>query len=80
MKRIIIAAISGCVIIFIWGAFSHMVLLIGTGFTLLPNEDSVIKTLESSIPKKGLYLVGRAGIDRDGGGEFAKSIELPTFG
>lgn len=56
MKRIFIAAISGCVIIFIWGAVSHMVLLIGTGFTPLPNEDKIIKTLESSIPKKGLYF------------------------
>jgi hypothetical protein len=56
MKRIFIAAISGCVIIFIWGAFSHLVLLIGVGFTPIPNEDKIIKTLESSIPEKGLYF------------------------
>jgi hypothetical protein len=56
MKRIFIAAISGCVILFIWGAFSHLVLLIGVGFTPLPNEDKIIKTLESSIPAKGLYF------------------------
>jgi len=56
MKRILIAAISGCVILFIWGALSHMVLLIGAGFTPLPNEDKIIKTLEGSIPKKGLYF------------------------
>ena len=56
MKRIFIAAISGCVILFIWGAFSHLVLLIGAGFTPLPNEDKIIKLLESSIPKKGLYF------------------------
>src|SRR5216684_3704034 len=59
MKRIFLAAISGCVIIFIWGAFSHMVLLIGAGFTPLPNEDKIIKTLESSIPGKGLYFFPR---------------------
>jgi hypothetical protein len=56
MKRIFIAAISGCVILFLWGAFSHLVLLIGVGFTPLPNEDKIIKTLESSIPGKGLYF------------------------
>jgi len=56
MKQILIAAISGCVIIFIWGAFSHLVLLIGSGFTPLPNEENITKTLESSIPKKGLYF------------------------
>jgi hypothetical protein len=56
MKRLFIAAISGCVILFIWGAFSHLVLLIGAGFTPLPNEDKIITLLESSIPKKGLYF------------------------
>lgn len=56
MKRILIAAISGCIILFIWGAFSHLVLLIGAGFTPLPNEDKIVKTLESSIPEKGLYF------------------------
>jgi hypothetical protein len=56
MKRLFIAAMSGCVILFVWGAFSHLVLLIGVGFTPLPNEDKIIKTLESSIPEKGLYF------------------------
>jgi hypothetical protein len=56
LKRIIIAAISGTVIMFIWGGFSHMVLFIGAGFTPLPNEDKVIEILKSSIPEQGLYL------------------------
>lgn len=56
MKRICIAAISGCIILFIWGAFSHLVLLIGVGFTPMPNEDKVIKALESSVSQKGLYF------------------------
>jgi len=56
MKRILIAAISGCIILFTWGAFSHLVLLVGAGFTPLPNEDKIVKTLESSIPEKGLYF------------------------
>lgn len=56
MKRILIAAIAGCVILFVWGAISHMVLLIGTGFTPLPDEDKVIASLGSSLPGKGLYF------------------------
>ena len=56
MKRIFVAAVAGCVIIFIWGALSHLVLFIGAGFTPLPNEDKIIATLKSSIPKKGLYF------------------------
>jgi hypothetical protein len=56
MKRILIAATTGCLILFVWGALSHMVLLIGSGFTPLPNEDKIINELEHSIPGKGLYL------------------------
>ncbi len=56
MKRVFIAAATGCVILFIWGALSHLVLFIGSGFTPLPNEDNTLKTLESSLPKQGLYF------------------------
>jgi hypothetical protein len=56
LKQILIAAILGTVIMFIWGGFSHMVLFIGAGFTPLPNEDKVIEILKSSIPEQGLYL------------------------
>jgi hypothetical protein len=56
LKRMLIAAILGTIIMFIWGGFSHMVLFIGAGFTPLPNEDKVIETLKSSIPEQGLYL------------------------
>ena len=56
MKRIIIAATAGCLILFIWGALSHMVLFRGAGFTPLPDEDKIINELKHSIPKKGLYL------------------------
>src|SRR5262249_46799930 len=56
MKRIVIGAIAGAVIIFIWGAFSHMVLLIGVGFTPLPSEDRVLAELRGAIPKEGLYF------------------------
>lgn len=41
---------------FVWGAFSHMVLLIGVGFNRLPDEDAVIEKLRNSVPKEGLYF------------------------
>jgi len=56
MKRILIAAITGSLILFFWGALSHMVLFIGSGFTPLPNEGKIISELKHSIPEKGLYL------------------------
>lgn len=56
LKRIIIAAILGCAVLFIWGGLSHLVIFIGTGFKPLPNEDKVIETLKKSIPEQGLYF------------------------
>lgn len=56
MKRIVIGAITGAVIMFVWGAFSHLVLLKGAGFRPLPNENMVIENLRASIPEDGLYF------------------------
>jgi hypothetical protein len=56
MKSIFSAAVLGCVVLFIWGALSHMVLFIGSGFTPLPGEDRVIQTLENVLPGQGLYF------------------------
>lgn len=56
MKRIVIGAIAGAVLMFVWGAFSHLVLLIGVGFRPLPNEAAVIEKLSTSIPDEGLYF------------------------
>jgi hypothetical protein len=56
LKRIVLAAVSGTIIMFLWGGLSHMVLFIGAGFTPLPNEDKVMETLKSAIPEQGLYL------------------------
>ncbi|MFB6457133.1 hypothetical protein ACE38W_17815 [Chitinophaga sp. Hz27] len=56
MKRILTAAISGTIVLFLWGALSHLILFIGTGFTPLPKEDTVIQTLENALPGQGLYF------------------------
>ncbi|HEY5825782.1 MAG TPA: hypothetical protein VIT44_15515 [Cyclobacteriaceae bacterium] len=56
MKRLFIAALCGCLVMFIWGGLSHMVLFKGTGFKSLPNEDEVIKILNENVREQGLYL------------------------
>ena len=56
MKRIFLAALLGGVALFVWAGFSHSVLLIGTGFSPLPEEDKIVSALNSSIKEKGLYF------------------------
>lgn len=51
-----IATVLGTLALFAWGGFSHMVLLIGTGFDPLPNEDTVMAALKNNIPEQGLYF------------------------
>jgi len=50
------ATILGTLAIFIWGGFSHTVLLSGVGFDPLPNEEVVLPTLRDNISKRGLYF------------------------
>ena len=56
MKRLFIAALCGCLVMFTWGGLSHMVLFKGTGFRSLPNEDELMKTLSENVKEQGLYL------------------------
>jgi hypothetical protein len=55
--RIILAAIVGGIIMFCWGAFSHMVLPIGEmGIKSMPNEAPVMSAMKSGIQEPGLYF------------------------
>jgi hypothetical protein len=54
--RLAVGAFLGAVIMFFWGAFSHMVLLKGVGFTPLPDEELVTKQLKASVRDDGLYF------------------------
>ncbi len=55
--RIIVAGIAGGVVLFMWSAFSHMVLPIGEiGLKFLPNEDPVIAAMKANVPEPGLYF------------------------
>jgi hypothetical protein len=57
MKRIVIGALVGGMVVFIWGAISHMVLPLGEmGLKSLPNEAAVIEGLKAGIPDEGLYF------------------------
>lgn len=55
-KQLITATILGCLVMFIWGGLSHMLIFKGTGFKPLPNEDHLMKTLNENIKEQGLYL------------------------
>jgi len=58
MLRVIIAAIVGGIVMFCWGAFSHMVLPFAeAGVKAVPNEAAVTSTLESNIKEPGFYFL-----------------------
>ncbi len=57
MKRILFAGLVGGVVLFVWGAISHMVLPTGSaGLKPLPNEDVLLAALRESVGEPGLYL------------------------
>lgn len=56
VKKIVSAVLLGCVVMFIWGGFSHMVLFIGAGFKHLPEEDKLIASLKVNKTEQGLYF------------------------
>jgi hypothetical protein len=56
MKRVFLAALLGGIALFVWAGFSHSVLLIGAGFSPLPEEEKIVSALKSSINEKGLYF------------------------
>lgn len=56
--RIFIAGLLGGLVIFIWGAVSHMALPLGEmGVAQTTNEDAVIAVLKENMPKEGVYMV-----------------------
>jgi hypothetical protein len=56
--RLIIAAVLGGIVMFMWGAFSHMVLnMYGTSMKQAPNEAAVMAALKENIKEPGWYFV-----------------------
>jgi hypothetical protein len=57
MKRLLIGGIVGGLILFVWSAFSHIVLPIGAmGLRSLPNENVVMPVMKDAIREPGLYM------------------------
>lgn len=55
--KVVIAGIVGGLIVFVWGAVSHMLTPIGTmGFTPLPNEDALVSAMKTSLTEPGMYM------------------------
>jgi hypothetical protein len=57
MKRIILAALAGGIIVFIWSAIAHLATPLGMmGLTNLPNEDAVLQVLRDNVKTSGFYV------------------------
>jgi hypothetical protein len=55
-RRLVVAWLAGTLLIYVWGALSHMVLLKGAGFSRMPDEQRVVTALQGSMETDGLYL------------------------
>jgi hypothetical protein len=53
----LIAAVLGGVTMFVWGGFSHLVLLKGVGFSRVSDEARIVSALRTSLPGDGLYFL-----------------------
>jgi hypothetical protein len=57
MGRRVMAAIAGGIVVFVWSAFSHMALPLGTaGIRSIPNEERVAQAIRGTITEGGLYF------------------------
>lgn len=64
MKKILIAGIVGGLIVFVWGAVSHMV-TDSMGLKQLPNEDAALAALRESTKESGVYFVPGIDMSKD---------------
>jgi hypothetical protein len=55
-RRLLVAWLAGTLLIYVWGALSHMVLMKGAGFSRMPDEQRVVTALQGSLEADGLYL------------------------
>ena len=65
--KILLAAVLGAIAMFIWTAIAHMALPLGeTGIAEIPNESTVLGTLQSNIgDQTGLYIFPGMGVGKD---------------
>jgi hypothetical protein len=56
--RILIAALLGAIVMFLWEFVAHMLLPVGQmGFRQPQNEDIVLQSVVSGLPAQGIYLL-----------------------
>ena len=52
--RTIVAGVAGGVMLFVWGAVSHMALGLGdTGIKVMPREDAVLTAMRDTLHEPG---------------------------
>jgi hypothetical protein len=57
MKRILLGALVGGIIVFAWSAVQHMATPLGmAGMRVLPDEEPVLGALRSTLREPGLYI------------------------
>jgi hypothetical protein len=57
MIRVVLAAIVGGVLLFVWGFVAHMLLPFSKdAMKQLPNEQAVLSTLQTNVPERGMYF------------------------
>jgi hypothetical protein len=57
MSKILVGGIAGGVVLFLWGAFSHMVLPLGeVGVRTIPDEPALMEAMRMSMSEGGFYL------------------------
>jgi len=62
--RTLLAGVAGGVVLFVWGAVSHMLLDLGSvGVKVMANEDAVLTVMRENIPAPGFYLYPGEGME-----------------
>lgn len=57
-KKLLLGAIIGGVILFLWGAVSHMLLPLATaGLEQFTNEEAIKQTVVANAPRSGVYFL-----------------------
>ena len=57
MGKVLVGALVAGIVVFFWGAISHMALPIGTmGVRQIPGEEKVVAAMKDSIREPGFYF------------------------
>ena len=66
MKRILLGAVAGGLIVFAWSALLHMATPLGmAGINVLPGEESVLAAVRANVREDGFYFFPAAGMSPD---------------